>query len=66
MHRAVKSQVHRWFYAQEAHKGGFRPHTVGGGGAGEYRNLITLLGPLRCIKELHHPARAAPPPLQNL
>ncbi len=23
--------------------------------------LITLLGPLRCIKELDHPARAAPP-----
>jgi hypothetical protein len=25
-----KSKVHRWFYAQEAHKGGFRAHTVGG------------------------------------
>ncbi len=30
-----KSWVHRWFYAQEAHKGGLRAHTVGGGGAGE-------------------------------
>ncbi len=46
-------------YAQEAHKGGFRAHTVGGGGAGEQRILITLLGLLRCIKELNHPA----PPL---
>jgi hypothetical protein len=54
-----KSWVHRWFYAQEAHKGGFRAHTVKGGGAGEQRNLITLLGLLRCIKELNHPA----PPL---
>ncbi len=24
-----KSVVHRWFYAHEAHKGGFRAHTVG-------------------------------------
>jgi hypothetical protein len=58
-----------WFYAQEAHKRGLRAHTVRGGGGGEIRNLITLLGPLRCIKELNHPARAAPPPsplLQNL
>ncbi len=30
-----KSKVHRWFYAHEAQKGGFRAHTVGGGGAGE-------------------------------
>jgi hypothetical protein len=30
-----KSEVHRWFYAQEAHKGSFRAHTAGGGGAGE-------------------------------
>ncbi len=29
-----------------AHEGGFRAHTVGGGGAGAYRNLIALLGPL--------------------
>jgi hypothetical protein len=29
------AQKTRWFYAQEAHKGGFRAHTVGGGGAGE-------------------------------
>ncbi len=63
-----KSKVHRWFYAQEAHKGGFRAHT---GGVEEQVNkgtLITLLGPLRCIKEVNHPALAAPPlpPLQNL
>jgi hypothetical protein len=30
-----KSEVHRWFYAKEAHKGAFRAHTVGGGGAGK-------------------------------
>ncbi len=31
-------------------EGGFRAHTVAGGGAGA--DLITLLGPLKCIKEL--------------
>jgi hypothetical protein len=34
----------------------FEAHTVGGGRAGELRNLITVLGSLRCIKELNHPA----------
>ncbi len=32
---ARQYKFHRWFYAQEAHKGGFRAHTMGGGGAGE-------------------------------
>ncbi len=36
---------------EEAHKGGFRAHTVGGGGG--LRSMW--------IKELNHPARAAPP-----
>jgi hypothetical protein len=37
-------------------------HTVGGRGAGAKRNLIALLGPLRCIKELNRPAPPPPPP----
>ncbi len=47
-----------------------RDHGEGGGVSGPIlwrwrsrciKDLITLLGPLRCIKELNRPARAAPP-----
>ncbi len=34
---------------------------MGVGGAGAYRNLVILLGSLRCIKKLNRSARAAPP-----
>jgi hypothetical protein len=37
------------------------PILWGIGRAGASRKLITLLGLLRCIKELNHPAGAPPP-----
>ncbi len=46
---------------KRVHEGGFRAHTLGGGGAGALRNLFALLVLLTCIKELNRPARAAPP-----
>jgi hypothetical protein len=47
--------VRRWFYIKV---GGFRAHTLG---EPVPRNLFALLVPLRGIKELNRPARAAPP-----
>jgi hypothetical protein len=47
-------------------RGRFQAWIGGGGGAGAFRNLIALLMPLRCIKELNRPARDAPPILKNL
>jgi hypothetical protein len=44
--------VHRWFYAQEAYKGGFRAHTLG---VEELVNKGTL-----------SPCSGRSPPLQNL
>jgi hypothetical protein len=62
MHRAVYiSGAYRWFYVQEPTREVSRPIQWGGGGAGAYRNLVVLLGPLRCTKKLNRPARAAPP-----
>ncbi len=39
----------------------FQGPYCGGGGAGAERNLITLLGPTRCGKDLNCYARAASP-----
>jgi hypothetical protein len=52
IHRAVEIIGAKVVLCTRAHAGGFRAHTAGGGGAGAYRNLFALLGPL--------------PPLQNL
>jgi hypothetical protein len=43
---------HFSYLCTRAHEGGFRAHTVGGGGAGAERNLIALLGLLPPITKL--------------
>ncbi len=42
-------------------RGRFYGRFCGGQGAGAQRNLMALFGPLRCIKELNHPAPPLPP-----